>query len=1086
MKHATVALGVRTIVLVVLCFAVVASAQEKRDPALDKYHSANSLCARRFYKFAVAEYKDFLTKYPEHAKVPKAKWGLAISLYNLGKSKEAEPLFKGLVGSREIPDQEMLHNLWGSCLLEQKSFAEAEKAFTWSIKNAKDPASARTVNARVGLMDALYLQNKWDEVIKVSDEMLKSAPNSPHLPKIRYEGAVARAKLKQYAPAVKVFQEIVEGSKDAALVHRAIFQQAECKRQTDKLAEATDLYEAAAKTKKGIYSEYAHYNLGLVLFLQKKHVDVITELAEFRKAYPKTKLHWEAKLYVGRAHLELKDYKKAQGVLKPLTTQGSVTGAATLWLARTHARQNQHANVVALLTPAVAVENVKFQKDPSLSGMLYELASAHMNMRKYEAAAGVYVRARTVGKGDELIEFHRLQAYCLHRGGKFVESMALCDDFLKKYPKHAKVPDVILTKAENLMLLKQEAQALPLYDKFLSTAEKHKDANFARLRRAQIYAGQKKWTNATENLVALLEGDHTAPIFNQAWFLAGDCYLQLKEWDKAIEAFEAFIKEEPNQANVDTAMCNLALAHQRKDNPEKAMEVLTELITEHYGWPIIKKSKPPVKGKKGKKPKGPKQPARKKRPEAQCAHLQKARVELGRLLYEAGRFDEARDVLLDALGTYQKLKQAGDGNAEYYLGWIALKQDRKGEAAKYFAALGKFPKHAFAADASLQAAIVQIRNNNIAPALVTLQKLLQDNPQHPKADQATYYVGLCHARLGKFTEALPYLKTVLTTYATSDKADNAMYWQARCQEKGDKETGPPLAVETLKAFLRKFPKSEMLTDAILDLSKLEYDAKEYDRVIERMTELLGAELDKPVAAALRNRALYLLGWGYFKTKKMDAGAKAFEAMTKTGAKGGKMSPSAYFQAGEARMRLKEYAQALEHFSKAVSAAKPPSDIHASSLLRRADCEALMNEWKKSQATARLFLTTYAKHKLAPHGHFTLGWAMENQKQYPKAIESYRAVTAAGKNNAVTARAQFQIGECFFALNKLDEAVRELARVESKYTFPEWSAKALLELGRVREAQDMEEKAMARYKEVITRFPKTAAATVAKNLLKKLD
>ncbi len=146
----------------------------------------------------------------------------------------------------------------------------------------------------------------------------------------------------------------------------------------------------------------------------------------------------------------------------------------------------------------------------------------------------------------------------------------------------------------------------------------------------------------------------------------------------------------------------------------------------------------------------------------------------------------------------------------------------------------------------------------------------------------------------------------------------------------------------------------------------------------------------------------------------------------------------------------------------------------------------MDKWKESQATAKLFLSTYAKHKLTLRGHFTLGWAMENQKQYPKAIESYRTVTAGGKNNALAARAQFQIGECFFASNKLDEAVKELVRVESKYSFPEWSAKAILELGRVREAQDMEEEAMARYKEVITRFPKTAAATVAKNLLKKLD
>ena len=63
MRHTAGLLSARTIVLAALCFASVVSAQDKADPALDKYYSANSLCSRRFYKLAVAEYKDFLAKY---------------------------------------------------------------------------------------------------------------------------------------------------------------------------------------------------------------------------------------------------------------------------------------------------------------------------------------------------------------------------------------------------------------------------------------------------------------------------------------------------------------------------------------------------------------------------------------------------------------------------------------------------------------------------------------------------------------------------------------------------------------------------------------------------------------------------------------------------------------------------------------------------------------------------------------------------------------------------------------------------------------------------------------------------------------
>ena len=203
---------------------------------------------------------------------------------------------------------------------------------------------------------------------------------------------------------------------------------------------------------------------------------------------------------------------------------------------------------------------------------------------------------------------------------------------------------------------------------------------------------------------------------------------------------------------------------------------------------------------------------------------------------------------------------------------------------------------------------------------------------------------------------------------------------------------------------------------------------------------------------------------------------------------GVMTASAAFQAGEARMQTKEYPAALEHFTKAVAAAKVGTDAHASALIRRGECEALTDQWQASQATYAAFIQQYggAKHKLLPRAEFGLGWAMENQKDYARAITAYRQATARGGKDALAARCQFQIGECLFASDKLDQAVKEFILVETTYAIPEWTARAILELGRIREAQDREDEAMDRYKEVIKRFPDTAAAGVAKTRLKALQ
>ena len=1015
------------------------------DSALDLYYSANSLCSRRFYKLAVTEYKTFLTRHPTHAKVPKAQWGLAISLYNLADFKEAEPLLAKLVDNKEITNQELVHNLLGSCLLALNRPVEAEKALAWTIENAKDPKGKSTANARAALTEAMFLQSKWKRVIEVADEMLTATPESPYAAKVRYQGAVARAKLKLYVPAGEVFEAIIKAGKDPVLVHRATFQQAECMQQMNKLAGAAALYEIAAKTKKGVYSEHAHYNLGLVRFLQKDYANATVELKGFIKAYPKSTLKPQSQLHLGRAQLETKVYKDAEELLKPLAAANSpVAASATLWLARVHSRQKAYPAVVTLLTPAVT----RFAKDPELPGMLYELATAQMKQGKFAEAAAVYANALTAGTGDQKIEFMRLQAFCLHRAGKFTESLAVCDTFLTDHAADAKAADVLFLQAENLLLLKKFDEALPVYTRFVTDSPNHARTPLARFRMAEVHCRHEKWAGAIKDLWALLAGDHSDAVFDQAWYMAGDCHFRLEQWDKAIPAFETFIKDKPKEPNVDTAMYNLALAYQRKGQSAKAMTVLTGLIETKYG-----------KGAQGAKP-----------------LLQKARVELGRLLYEANDYAKARALLLQAVA-------AKTGEAEYYLGWIALKENKPADAAKYFAVLSGYPDHPFSVDAALQCAILQIRENKLPEAQTTLANMIKSSPTHAKIDQATYYLGLALARQGQFAPALKHFQTILTKHPQSDKADNALYWQARCNEKVAKK--PDASIEMYKQFLTQFPNSEMVTDVTIELAKLEFDTKQYAEVIERLTPLVVVpEGGKPLLPpALHERSLYLLGWSHFRQKKLELAATAFEALVAMEGKG-TMKPSAYFQAGEARMKLSEYEAACKHFGAAVAAG--PGSSHEPALLRRAECEALSDQWPASQKTCELFLQTYAKGKLAPRAQFAHGWALENQKQYPLAIASYRKVTALGKNDALSARSQFQIGECLFSSKKLEDAIKEFIRVESKYSFPDWTSKAILELGRIREVQGKEKEAMARYAEVMKRFPKTPAAAAAKSLLAKLE
>jgi TolA-binding protein len=105
-------------------------------------------------------------------------------------------------------------------------------------------------------------------------------------------------------------------------------------------------------------------------------------------------------------------------------------------------------------------------------------------------------------------------------------------------------------------------------------------------------------------------------------------------------------------------------------------------------------------------------------------------------------------------------------------------------------------------------------------------------------------------------------------------------------------------------------------------------------------------------------------------------------------------------------------------------------------------------------------------------------ALENQGNRKRALLEYKKITARGIKDETSARSQFHIGECLFADQKFDNAIQELVRVSVNYKFPDWSAKAGLEIGRIQEVKGDKEKALAQYKEVARKYPKHDVATVA--------
>lgn len=1016
--------------------------QSAEEPGTDQFYSGNALYNRKLYLLAVAEYRSFLEKYPNHSKAEEARLGIALGYYAAEKYKEAEPYLKAVIDNGKAGDRNQLNLLRGQCLLKLNNPQEAEKVFEAGVNSG----SKYQVPALAGMAEAQFKQGKWAEVVLSGDQLLKANPGLEYRKRGLYQGGYARHQLKKFAEAVPLLEELSKLMKDDPLDSQAAFLLAECYRESGKLVEAAAEYAVAVKGLEGPMAAEVNYRLGCVNFMQEKYDDAIAAFDQCLKKEAQGKFAGQATLFLGRSWLEKRDFGRAVNYLRQLSTQQPAQGQgplpnveAYLWLARAYSRQKNYGEASRILNEGLS----KFNNSPSTPDMLFDYGNALIAQDKFQDAHTAFEQIYRWQQWPQISDAMRLDAVCLHRTNDYNNSLRCANDFLAKFPKDEFANDMSFLKAENLFLLDRADEAMKAYAEFLAVNPKHGSVDAATFRIARIHHKKGEWAEALKVLMPLADKKPEGKEFSQINFVLGDCNFRLEKWDAAITNLDAFVKVYQNKAdepNLDSAYAQLAVASLNKRDTKSTMEYFRTLIGRYQ----------------------------------QSPHMPLALAELGRLQYEAKEYGQARLTLDHFVRSFEKDPRRAQ--AEYYFGWISLAEKKEAEAEQHFSVVTRsYPNDPLAVDSFLQLGLVQLSQEKFKDAQGSLSHLTRTYPNHPRIDLATYSLGVAYAREKNWGPAAENFKKVTEQFLKSEHADHAAYEWAWC-EKGMNRKDE--AVKCYEYLIATYPKSDLINKAKIELAELMFDAKKYDEVIAQLKQMLVEISDRK----LKEQTVYRLGTAYFNKGDFEESAKVFEAFLKDFPESS-LKASASFQAGEARLKLKETVVARDHFLTASQAASKQPEIHESALMRLGETQGLTKQWMESARTYEAFLHTYPQSKWINAARFGFAWALEKQNDFNRALVEYRKIVAAQSKDELSARSQFQIGECLFAMQKYDEAVQELIRVDVNYRYDDWKAKALLEMARALEAKGEKNRAQEQYKEVIKRFPQHDAATVAK---KRID
>lgn len=642
----------------------------------------------------------------------------------------------------------------------------------------------------------------------------------------------------------------------------------------------------------------------------------------------------------------------------------------------------------------------------------------------------------------------QMLASAQHQEGNYDASAQSCSAFMESFAEHEAAPEIAFLDAENAFLSASYDAAVVAYTGFLAAYPEHDRTVAAQFRLGMSHYHLDQLDDARGHLEVIADAARTDPSLRSGLLALGDVHFRQQRWTTAATHLEAFLTPAARVPGLDDALIKLGIARVRMEQFDPAIDAFSMLIDQFAG----------------------------------SVHRVQALFERGQALLMLERSDDAVRDLRRVLAEESASRFAPF--AHLHLGTIAVRGDDVTNAVTHFEqAVELAPDETFQSNARYELVQVLMSQRAYEPALTVLTAFLRDDQGHPRHDRAAAQRGIALARLNRHGDALGAIDTALSESAGGlDDAMRAtlLYEKAWCLRSLQRSTDAASAYEALLDE----PRGALTGHALLELAELHTDAEQYAEAIPLLVQLRelidGGEVE--AAGDLHEQCLYRLGACAYRLEQYDQAISALEAFLDAFA-GSALTPSAALLCGESLFLTDHAQRAATHLAR-ITEDYPEHETAGPALLRLGECHATLQQWEESEATFRTYLEQNPGSDLWFQAQFGAAWALENRGEHEQAIVDYRKVVDQ-HTGPTAARAQFQVGECLFALEQYDEAARELLKVDILYAYPEWSAAALYEAGRCFQALSDPVKAKTQFEQVVSGHEDTRWARMAAQQLEKM-
>lgn len=1016
------------------------------DSAIRDYLSGNGLLNRGLYELAIGEYEKFLAAHGDHEKAPIARYGLAVSLFRLDRHDDALVELNRLAKRSGFGYAAEVATMIGQCHLAAGRYAPAAQAFEIIITRHKKHDLAPTAFA--GATEALYRDGKYAAASQRGQAMVARWPKHTLRERVEFFVGLSEMGRAEYDLAAMRFADLLKRFPTGPFVDQSALLLAQCYHNTNATKKAIQQYRDVLQQKAGKFTSDALYALGSLLYDEGSYDQAGDVLDRLLNDDSDSLLAKRAVLQRARIFFAQDDFKRAFVAFKVSGGVDQKTAdRASYWMAKCKLRLEDF--VAAAERFANAIE--EFPTSVLLPEMYYDRAVALLRADNRDDAVKVLATFRS------LYPDHTLSASALHmlattehQQTRYDRSRVHCSAFLEQFPDHEATAALRFLSAENEFLSQRYAEAVDGYRTFLNRHAGDERLTKARFRLATALQRLDRFDEAEPLFDSVASSADTDDTFRSALMSLGDIHFQRGEWTKAESRFDQYLCNGLDVPLADDALLKMGFAKQRQGKFAEALSDFDRLLESFEESP---------------------------------QRLQ-AVFERGQALVALDRDEEA----VEAFGLVISLGGEHSRFAPYalnHLATIAMQGKWFANAAKlYHRAQQVSSDEGMAPDLLFHQGQALIAAGDFPAAEARLRRLLDRHPDSKWTAQGKAQLAISLARQDRYDDALVAIAQLERDGADSldAKLRAALgYEKAWCLRALGKEEQAGVAYREL---LAAGDGEGLNLHAMLELGEVEAQAKRFESAAKILRELRAALVDASDSDTqpLREQCTYRLAVCEFELSRFDRASQLFEEFIQRFPQSALIA-SAYFYAGEACFQTNKHDRAAQHLLR-VTQQHPSDAVAGPGLLRLGESLAVLQRWAASERTFTEYLSRYSDTASWYQAQFGLGWALENQKRCGDAIPAYEKVVARHRG-PTAARAQFQIGQCLFATGKLDDAVRELLKVDILYAYPQWSAAAVFEAARCFEKLSQPGKAVAHYRQVQERFGETDWAQLAQRRLSEL-